>query len=155
MHNPTRFVLIGGIVVAFLGGIAAGVSSVDPAALDEFRNEELLGIQLDVDLRIIARHMHMKERIIDALVAEKMSLLEAAACFQHVDKERRRPYPRAEWKVTSDEEYYCRQVLRYVESRAPACAGRFQEELRDLLLQNNIRFPTDYETAQRLDSMNQ
>jgi hypothetical protein len=154
MHKPTRLVLTCGIVVAFLGSIVAGVSSIHPGTVDELQGEQCRAVQLDADLRMVARHMRTKDRITDALIAEKLSLLEAAACFEHVDREWLSPRPRVDCQAASDEEYYCRQVLRYVDARGPACAVRFKQEFDDLMLQHNLRFPAEDETARWLESMN-
>jgi hypothetical protein len=152
MHHPMRVILSVGVVAILLAGAGAGVTSLDWVDFQVFQPDDGRAERLDADLCIVKRHCDAKEKIIKEMIGDRMTMLEAAACFRQVEISLHlEPRPRAEWNVHSDEEYFCRQVICFLEARAPARARQCEREVPELLAQGTLRFPAEAETIRRLE----
>jgi hypothetical protein len=122
-HNP-RILLKGAAVVAVPGLVLGGLILTLPLGLDcvtgpsrdlseAAREEERL---VDV-MRVIERIEEAKHGVVRDLLAERLTLPEAAARFRDLDREQpgfnwvafRRTYP-----CDTDDERHCREVLAWV-----------------------------------------
>jgi hypothetical protein len=156
MHQPMRVILSVGVVAILLAGAGAGVSSLDWVDMEQFQLQFRGEGRLDAELCVLKQRCNGKEKIIGEMIAGRMTMLEAAACFRQVEHNFPGvgPYPRADWKVSSDEEYFCRQIICFLEARSPAHAKRSERELQELLGQGMLAFPPESETIRRLEGLN-
>jgi hypothetical protein len=132
------------VVVGLLFGIAAWVASFSesnerPGEAGEWLRKALLA-------RVAARAV-----IVEEILAERMSLLEAAACFRDLDHG---PPPilwdrfRAFYPGDSDDERHCHEVIENVRVRVEVQGGqgrqqvlRLEAELRQHLERGTLRLP--------------
>jgi hypothetical protein len=107
--------------------------------------------RLDEQLRVASCRSTEEERLAQDVAAGRLGLVEAAGRFRDLAAEDpvlnpeafRRTYP-----GDTDEERYCRQVIRFVQlslgeqpGADPAVAGRLEAELQDRLRRGGLRLP--------------
>ncbi len=130
-------------------GGPGGLSSRDDRTEEERRAVELERVRQEVLRRTTAR-----QAVIDAVVAGRMDLLQAAARFRQLNEslpEVGRGLLRAFIPGASDEERLCRQVINCVrgpgvnrdgEPYEPA-AARLEAQLNNLLRRGELQLPPD------------
>jgi hypothetical protein len=150
MRSLSRFALATSLPLVLLTGIAYAhptlvtgfvpgwwdESAAGPSLRDEKRREDEL-VRRD---EVVVRRVAAKRRIIDEVVAGRLTLLEAAAWFRHLNNcDGPRPQAEALWgpQGRTEGERMCRQVLSWVRSDLQACPesqyravyGRLEAEL--------------------------
>jgi hypothetical protein len=115
--------------------------------------EEARQTQLEQQSRTIVQRLEAKEEVVRRLLAGRLTLLEAAALFGHLNEEPAAwPFQdNLRWPGASREEKLCRQVLdwaiplaREEGGRAVEAADRLEAELAALLARGGvIRLPGD------------
>jgi hypothetical protein len=106
--------------------------------------EERRTVELDARARGFIRRMERKGRVVEALLADRLTLLEAAACFgflNHQPPEFRWEYFRTLWPGDTDEERLCHEVIDLVHgvllsSTDRARAGKVRDRLHAELWQH-------------------
>jgi hypothetical protein len=117
------------------------------------RPEEARQAQLERRSQAIRQRLEAKAEVVRRLLASRLTLLEAAALFGHLN-EQPAAWPcldNLRWPGASREEKLCRQVVDWAISLAPEeggraveAAGRLEAELAALLARGEpIRLPGD------------
>jgi hypothetical protein len=124
-----------------------GLALWDPRAA---RAEAERAERLDEEREATLRRLAAKERTVEETLAGRLTLLRAAARFRDTNAGVTADYRRA-WLLTtrggSDEERYCRQVLRFVEEevrgRADGAAvlARLRAQLDEARARGDLRLP--------------
>jgi hypothetical protein len=139
-------VLLGALVLV---GRGKGKKLLAPD--DEIGVEKKRAVELDRTQQALSRHRQRKHRLILALLAGQLRLLEAAAGFRALD----RMTPEFAWKQfrehypgDSDEERHCRHVITFAHAalvhdpaRADEVRDRLDAELREYLRCGPLRLP--------------
>jgi hypothetical protein len=90
-----------------------------PSDVGNLRAERRLADELKAKERVMTTRIAAKQRVITELLAERLTLIEAAARFRTLNEESDRPINVAElFPAQSEGESYCRQVLRWVRAAA-------------------------------------
>jgi hypothetical protein len=107
---------------------------------------------LDDQVAASQRRLWTQERIVEQVIAQQLSLLEAAAQWGAVLEENpgiNWEFYRGAWPANSDAERYCRNVIDAVQcklrrepGRAAALTGALEAELRGHLEQGTLRLPS-------------
>jgi hypothetical protein len=143
-------------VVLYSGLLVRGVEAEAgrAAAFGGGRAEEAPGLvyeNADVTDRAVQGRLDVKRRLVADVADGRLALLEAAARFRDLDRDWAAPQRdlfRAAWPGRSDDERYCRQVLRLAENELRDRGGqgadvvrRLRAELRHRLRRGDLRLP--------------
>jgi hypothetical protein len=159
------------LVVFILGGMFTGLCHALPpvtarlglvfdetaASLGRLAREKQRGEALEGRLQIVRQRLEAKRTVVEDLMAERLTLLEAAAQFrdlsgESLDRPRQDPVVRANSVAApspdqSDEEWLCWKVLEYVEAEEKLNPGptpvapRLQTEFQERLQSGTLHFP--------------
>jgi hypothetical protein len=151
-----REALLIALTIGLVGLAVASASHLPPAAQRQPSDHPLIGqlaLAPDEQSEVLQQRMATKEKVIERLVEEELTLLQAAAWFRFLN-DNPPEYPsdfRHRYPGNSDAEKACRQVLawlnpylrrRLVESQAATTLCRLEGELEVLLAENgNIELP--------------
>jgi hypothetical protein len=137
LADVNAFLLIGLVfLVVVLTVVAVRKSSrsgamPDPGT-DETKRYEVLMEQCNA----LARRRQRKEQVAQALLAERLTLLEAAALFRMLDQAPPGLYFRQfreAWPGDTDEERHCHEVIDFVHARLALLDSATADDFRDRL----------------------
>jgi hypothetical protein len=168
MKLPTRTLLF----TVVLGLVLAGASYARPtwpeelgldfwsvpalqAAIERDRRRE---VELEARCEVTLQRIALKQALTTELTAGRLSLRDTAALFRDLDGDRPVYIAVMRWANpgSTDEECYCRAVIRYTEpgnqgdGHGREAARRLEAELECLLATGDVELPDASEAASRL-----
>jgi hypothetical protein len=162
MNFSTRLMLVVGVLIALFVGFAsaqpkwAADLGLDWSGLSDmpelFVHETGRQRELDYHKKIVDHRLRAKQQIIEEVLEDRLSLLEAAAGFRDLNRTPEDSPCQVGRKIpgNSDEERLCRQVISWAEGearrktpdRADSLVARLEAELQDHIRQHGtVRLP--------------